>query len=82
MAPAVIEAAIPASERTQTHALDLAATGVGTILIIQISLFYEKKKICLVYDNPATKIRILANACVIIIIAPLEISVFHSDLTL
>jgi len=41
--------------------------------------------ICLVYDNPATKRRKLANAAVIviiiiIIIAPLEISLLHSAL--
>ena len=32
MPPAEFEPAIPASERTQTHALDLADTGIGTNL--------------------------------------------------
>jgi hypothetical protein len=89
MSPAVIEAAIPAIESPQTHALDRAATWIGTIFIIPISLFYEKNKICVVYDNPATKSRKLANACVIIFIiiiiifttiARLEIYVFHNAL--
>jgi hypothetical protein len=31
MPPAGFEAAIPASERSQTHALDRAATGIGTV---------------------------------------------------
>jgi hypothetical protein len=44
MSPAGIGAAIPASERPQTHALDLAATGIGTILIIPNSLLYKKKE--------------------------------------
>jgi hypothetical protein len=35
--------------------------------------------ICLVYENPATKRRNLANAAVIII-APLEISLLHNAL--
>jgi hypothetical protein len=30
MLPAEFEPAIPASERSQTHALDRAATGIGT----------------------------------------------------
>ena len=46
---------------------------------IRISLFYEKKNICLLQDNPATKRQNLANAAVIIIIiAPLAISVLHN----
>ena len=42
----------------------------------------KKKKICLVYDNPITKNRILANAAVVIIIviASLEIYVLHNVL--
>jgi hypothetical protein len=82
MPPVRIEPAIATSERPQTHALELAATEIGTILIIPTFLFYEKKKICLVYDNPATKRHKLANAAVIIviIIAPLEISVLHNAL--
>ena len=43
MPPEGIEPAIPASERPHTHALDLAATGIGTNLIIRISLFIEKR---------------------------------------
>ena len=31
MAPAGFEPAIPASERSQTHALDRTATGIGTV---------------------------------------------------
>jgi hypothetical protein len=33
MFPAGFEPAIPASERPQTHALDRAATGIGTFVI-------------------------------------------------
>jgi hypothetical protein len=45
MPPAGFESAIPASERPQTHALDLAATGIGTfssiiiIIIITTTLY-------------------------------------------
>jgi len=44
MPQAGVEPAIPASERPQTHVLDLAATGIGAIFIIQISLFYGKRR--------------------------------------
>jgi hypothetical protein len=44
MPPAGIETAIPVSERPHYHALDLGAAGIGTIFIIRISLFYEKRR--------------------------------------
>ena len=34
MPPAGFESTIPASERPRTHALDLAATGIGTSMLV------------------------------------------------
>ena len=43
MPPAGFEPVIPASERPQSHALDRAATGIGTnIIIIAIIIISEQ----------------------------------------
>jgi hypothetical protein len=39
MSPAGFEPAIPASKRPQTHALDRAATGIGTIILVCINKY-------------------------------------------
>jgi len=38
MPPARFQPAIPASKRPQTHVLDLAATGIGSIITSQVSI--------------------------------------------
>ena len=38
MPPAGFEFTIPASERSKTHALDSVATGIGTFLLINLTL--------------------------------------------
>jgi len=43
MPPAGFESAIPVSERTQTHALDRAATGIGLLKMYAVLIFCEER---------------------------------------
>jgi hypothetical protein len=50
MPPVGFEPAIPASERPQNHALDCAATGIGTWAISWINTVYDISYIMRISD--------------------------------